>query len=516
MTTTTIDHDPITVPPSELGSPTPPDSPPDAPDEAGDDRARRRRWLDVAVPASLFLGTIATRLPMLSRPNAFVFDEIYYALDGASIAQQGVEKGGVVHPPAGKWIIAIGIKLYGFNPVGFRCMALLCGAIVVVLVYATARRIVAGHALPALAAGLAALDGVVYTTGRIAMLDVFVALFTMLAVWCTVSAIHHADQARLPGADEARSAGLVTRYRWGAAVALGLGIATKWTVAYIVLVCLIGFLAIHARGRGEPRQGRAVARTVLTLVVVPPLIYIACYLPWMVMIDRTAAGYDACHDHQQCSFSILDRIEMFKDDQKRILDFHTGLLSDHNSNADFAYYWIDQSAPAVLFRKVCVPELQQAPPDLADHACDGASPGDVMEIVAVPNPVVWYASLAAGIVLIVKVVRRGNLYALLLLLFFFYQWFPWVIDPFAIKDALLHGQWHDVLQQRRAYSFYEAGMMPVLAVWPALALDHKKVKWLGYVLAATAVAAFLYYWPIWSGYPLAPNQIKAREYWSIR
>jgi len=503
--TATIERDPTVSPPPEPGWPVPPAAGPPAEVDSHDEgQPRSRRWLDFAVPLALFIGTIATRLPMLTRPSAFVFDEIYYALDGASIAQQGVEKGGVVHPPVGKWLIAIGVKIYGFNPFGFRCIALLSGAIVVVLVYASARRVVRGHALPALAGGLAALDGIAFTTGRIAMLDVFVALFTMLAVWCTLSAVYHAADERL-----------VRRYRWATAVTLGFGIGTKWTVGYILLVCLIGFFAVHASQRGEARQGRAVVRTVLTLVLVPPLIYVACYLPWMVMIDRTAAGYDSCHDHRVCSFSVLNRIEMFKDDQKRILDFHTNLLSDHNSNADFAYYWIDQSAPAVLFRKVCIPELQQAPADTTDHACDGASPNDVMEIATVANPVVWYAGLVAGIVLLVKVVRRGNIYALLLLLFFFYQWFPWVIDPFAVKDAILHGHWHDVLQQRRAYSFYEAGMIPVLAVWPAVALDHKKVKWLGYVLAAAAVAAFLYYWPIWAGYPLSPNQIKAREYWTM-
>ena len=71
----------------------------------------RRRWLDIAVPAALVIGTAATRLPHLSTPRAFVFDEIYYAPDAASILRNGVEQGGVVHPPGGKWLIAGGIRL---------------------------------------------------------------------------------------------------------------------------------------------------------------------------------------------------------------------------------------------------------------------------------------------------------------------------------------------------------------------------------------------------------------------
>jgi 4-amino-4-deoxy-L-arabinose transferase-like glycosyltransferase len=463
-----------------------------------------RRWLDWAVPIALFLGTIGTRLPYINRPNAFVFDEIYYALDGADIVRRGVERGGVVHPPVGKWLIAAGIRIYGFTPIGWRSGALVCGGLVVVLVYLTARQIVRGYLLPSLAALLVMLDGISYTTGRVAMLDVFVALFTMIAVYCTIAAVRHADDARL-----------VRRYRWGAAIALGLGLGTKWTMGYVLLVCLIGFLAVHVRAPAEAKQGRAVLGTLLMLTLVPAAVYVLCYVPWLIKAEQTGAGYVACVDQKNCDLSVWDRLVLFKDDQKRILDFHTKLKSENNSNADFAYYWINQSQPAVLFRKTCVTQLQQAPSGLSDHACDDASPNDVMEIATVANPVVWYAGLAAGLVLIVKVIRRGNIFALLLLLFFFYQWFPWLLDPFAIKDAILHNQWHDVLQQRRAYSFYLSGMTPVLALFPAIALDHKKVRWLGWVLAATTVAAFAYYLPIWSGHPMSKDQIKAREYWTF-
>ncbi|MEY2431693.1 MAG: dolichyl-phosphate-mannose-protein mannosyltransferase, partial [Acidimicrobiaceae bacterium] len=71
---------------------------------------RERSWLDIAVPAVLVAGTAATRLPRLSTPRAFVFDEIYYAPDAAELLRRGVEKGGIVHPPGGKWLIALGIR----------------------------------------------------------------------------------------------------------------------------------------------------------------------------------------------------------------------------------------------------------------------------------------------------------------------------------------------------------------------------------------------------------------------
>lgn len=454
--------------------------------------ATSRRWLDIAVPLALFAGTILTRLPRLTRPDAYVFDEVYYAPDAADIVRRGIERGGVVHPPVGKWLIGIGIKLFGYTSFGWRAGALVCGALVVVLVYATARQVVHGRALPALAGVLASLDGIAFTTGRAAMLDVFVALFTMLAVWCTLAALKRADDERA-----------VRRYRLGAAISVGFGIATKWTVGYVLLVVLLGFLLIFTKQERRPHQGRAVLRTVLTLTLVPGAVYVATYIPWLVKAEDTGQGYVACVKDGRCDLSLVDRFVLFKDDQLRVLDFHRGLKSDNNSNADFAWRWINQAKPAVLFKETCAIELRNAPPNLDDKACDGASPGSVVEIVTVANPVVWYAALAAAIVLLVKVFRRGNLAALLLLLFVVYQWFPWVLDPFA--------PWQR--QERRAYSFYLSGMIPVMAIWPAVALEWRKVRWVAAVLAVAAIGAFAYYWPIWAGYPLSPGQIKAREYW---
>ena len=96
-------------------------------------RTGRRTWLDIAVPTLLVVGTAATRLPRLSTPRAFVFDEIYYAPDAAEMLRRGVEKGGVVHPPGGKWLIAVGVRLFGFTPFGWRFSALVAGCAIVLL-----------------------------------------------------------------------------------------------------------------------------------------------------------------------------------------------------------------------------------------------------------------------------------------------------------------------------------------------------------------------------------------------
>ena len=66
------------------------------------------------------------RFVHLGLPNSLVFDEVYYANEGQQLLDHGVEwktetdSAGnvtasyadyVVHPPLGKWMIAVGIKL---------------------------------------------------------------------------------------------------------------------------------------------------------------------------------------------------------------------------------------------------------------------------------------------------------------------------------------------------------------------------------------------------------------------
>jgi dolichyl-phosphate-mannose--protein O-mannosyl transferase len=444
----------------------------------------QRSWLDIAVPVALMIGTAATRLPRLSNPRAFVFDEIYYAPDAAEMLRRGVEKGGVVHPPGGKWLIASGIRLFGFTPFGWRFAALVCGCLIVLLTYYAARQLVDGHAIPALAAGAVAVDGISFTTGRSAHLDVFLALFTTAAITFTLVAMRNPANAR--------------RVRWcqvGAATALGFGLTVKWSAAFLLLAVLLAFLWLQARRPPAPGHGRRVLGTILIFAVLPIGIYLATYTPWIVNADKTYIHLVDCKNHNDCSLSLGNRVRQFIEDQNRIREFQQASLQDGNSNADLSWKWVNQTHPSTLFRKTCIPELQQAPDDLADNACDGAAAGDISEIVTVANPVVWFTAMGAGLVLLWRIVFRRDRVAFFLLAFGLYQWLPWAINP------------------RHSYTFYIAPLIPAIALWVAAVFAHKPFRWIAPVFAVLAIAAFAFYYPIWSGTPMSPDQIRSREYW---
>ncbi|MGH7426620.1 MAG: hypothetical protein ACREJP_10710, partial [Candidatus Methylomirabilales bacterium] len=64
-----------------------------------------------------------------------IFDETYYAKDAclyAGLGQQvckspGPAEQSFVHPPLGKWLIAAGIKIFGYTPFGWRASAAIFG-----------------------------------------------------------------------------------------------------------------------------------------------------------------------------------------------------------------------------------------------------------------------------------------------------------------------------------------------------------------------------------------------------
>ena len=98
--------------------------------------------------ATLGLVALIFRVWHLQYPKGFVFDEVYYAQNANSLLHHGVEldpKTGaaqfIVHPPIGKWVIAAGIKLFGYHEFGWRISAAMVGSASVILIFYVAKRL---------------------------------------------------------------------------------------------------------------------------------------------------------------------------------------------------------------------------------------------------------------------------------------------------------------------------------------------------------------------------------------
>ena len=120
----------------------------------------------------------------LSTPKGLVFDEVYYVDGARDYLKYGVEvaKGSpefVVHPPVGKWFIALGIKIFGNHEFGWRIAVAIAGTATIYLTARIALRIFHERKWAILAALLMTLDGLNLVMSRTALLDIFLTLFIL-------------------------------------------------------------------------------------------------------------------------------------------------------------------------------------------------------------------------------------------------------------------------------------------------------------------------------------------------
>src|SRR5215213_1374074 len=253
----------------------------------------RLAWL---LAGALGLLALISRLWDISYPTGHLFDEAYYPPEAAELLRWGFEANRgytfIVHPPLGKWLIASGEVVFGYDSVGWRFPSAVAGAIAVVVLVRMGRRLTGSTVLGLLAGLLLAVDGLSFTLGRLGLLDIFLQLFVVSAVACVL-----VDRDRMR---ERIRGGLpvpVTGFRLGprgwriaAGVLFGCACAVKWSGVYFLafFAVLSLFLERSAwREAGVQHPTRTALRRGLpgaswALAAVPVLSYLASFGGWFL------------------------------------------------------------------------------------------------------------------------------------------------------------------------------------------------------------------------------------------
>ena len=261
---------------------------PDAPG-AGPLRPGR---LDLLAATSLGLLALSLLAYRLGAPGRYVFDEVYHARTAADRAAgaSGTFSSRTVspvtgmrhtwnHPPAGLLPISAGVALLGDGPLGWRLPGALFGAAGVALCYMLAL-LLSGSRPAALLGSLFLLgSGLYYVQSRVAMLDVF------LLVWTSAALLALHAYLRAP-AHRARGPLLIL------GACLGLAVSTKWSAASAALAALVvlwRWRRLHVRGRGwrlkaHEREGlrRHAVWAPVALLLLPAGLYLACYAQYFL------------------------------------------------------------------------------------------------------------------------------------------------------------------------------------------------------------------------------------------
>ncbi|HKF00087.1 MAG TPA: phospholipid carrier-dependent glycosyltransferase [Actinomycetes bacterium] len=444
------------------------------------DLARRRpdgrlaaavRALPALAPWAVVALALALRLAHLGTPRQLLVDERYYVAGARQLLERGYEASSVtpvpgelpaVHPPLGKWMIALGIRALGDQAVGWRIACALAGTATVALVYLCGRRLFAGRGAALAAAFLLAVEDLSVVQSRAAMLDALVTFWIVAGVYAL---LRDAAEARA-GGDRPR------RWRFAAGALLGCAAATKWSGVYVLVAALLGSLvweAVVRRRAGVPAPLRHAflvegASLIEAFALLPLAVYLASYTGTFV-----AGGVGP---------------QAWLEDQLRMLDFHATLREGH-AYASSALSWLVMRRPFAYF---------YARPAVATAA--GPVPG-AQEVLALGHPLVFLAITPVAVWAAVRWLRRHDHALAVPLLLALALWLPWAV------------------QQRPMFVYYMTPVVPFVVLLQGAALA-RLARWrpVGAVLAGAvlALAAWLlwYHWPVLTGVPIP------YERWAVR
>lgn len=162
----------------------------------------------------------------VTTPDKFYFDEVHYVPAARQMLEPVMPTPVLnpMHPPLAKQMIALSIRIFGDEPLGWRYPGVLFGSLAIVAVYLCGLALFAGQGTAVAAALLAFFNQMVFVQSRIAMLDIFALAFGLFAT----AAFMHGFRKERP-------------HLWFAlaGLAFGLSIACKWSGLFVLTICTV-------------------------------------------------------------------------------------------------------------------------------------------------------------------------------------------------------------------------------------------------------------------------------------
>jgi dolichyl-phosphate-mannose-protein mannosyltransferase len=247
---------------------------------------------------TLVAGTL--RFVHLGRPDEKVFDEVYYASDGCWYAGEPYRSCDLeddterswVHPPLGKMMIALGIDGFGNRPIGWRVAPAVAGTATVALTGVLAYLLFGTALWGAVGALVAGTEHLLLVQSRVAMLDVFLAMFAVAGFVFLVTDRRRLDRAP-PGGDSLPKPRRFRPLLMASGAAFGAAVAVKWsgiTALVGALVLAVAWARTRQKEAGADRPVLSALRhegpmLYLGLALVPVAVYAATWIPWLA--DRS-------------------------------------------------------------------------------------------------------------------------------------------------------------------------------------------------------------------------------------
>ncbi len=312
------------------------------------------------------------------------FDEIYHGrtaweqLNGQQIYE-------TTHPPLGKIIIGIGIKLFGMTPFGWRFMGALCGVVMVPVIWLLVAA-AGGKKAGVAAALLMAADFMHLTQTRIATVDTFVVLFCLLTflfmLYWHKTEFGNAKKEWL--------------YLLLSGIFMGCAVSSKWNGAYPMVALAVFFfisLALKYKNSQKTKADRiyvvkTIGLCVVFFVAVPVVIYALSYLP-------------VIH-----AYTVQDYLRQLWGYQTHMYKYHSTLEAEHFFSSVW-YTWPFSVKPIW-------------------YSINTLKNGWYSSISAFGNPLVWVMTPFASLYCLYKGIKGKKMPHLMVALAWLASYLPWV------------------------------------------------------------------------------------------
>lgn len=319
------------------------------------------------------------------------FDEIYHPRTALEHIRN-IKPYEISHPPLGKLIMSVGIRMFGMTPFGWRFMGTLFGVAMLPLLYVFLKNLFGKTLVASCGTILFAADFMHLTQTRIGTIDTYGVFFILLMYYFMYRYL------ALPAGSSFGKCALPLFF---SGLFWGIGAASKWTVVYgCVGLVVLYFLGLWMKLRDWPREQRQVCRawtvkillfSVLCFALIPAVIYTLSYWPY------SQANGDT---------SLRGLIDVMLDNQKYMFTYHKGVTDSHPYSSRW-YQWILNIRPILYYLDTSVPGMKTA-------------------FGAFSNPVVCWAGLLAVVSAAVQMVRRRCGQALFIVIGYLSQLVPWM------------------------------------------------------------------------------------------
>jgi dolichyl-phosphate-mannose-protein mannosyltransferase len=479
----------------------------------------------------------------ITTPHDLTFDETYYAKDAYSLlvkhyasnfvndnkddngneadaiinagSTEGIFADGpskVVHPEAGKWMIAAGEWMFGMTPLGWRFSAAVIGTLMVLVMCRLVRRLTGSTLLGCIAGTLLTFDALHFVMSRIALLDVFLAFWLLCAVHCLVA---DRDWARVKLAQSyettPRNVGmfgpvrgfLLRPWRITAGVCFGLACGTKWSGIFVVA----GFgLLIWAWDSGMRRSigvRWAPAKSFIvdaipslfSIVLVGLVVYVFTWMGFLTHAEKFEQAFAQPTSQGETLWSsvdddphgpvegVLHDLNILWNYHKEVYAFHTG---DYIKSAEHPF----ESHPGgwlVLNRPLGI-DATSGDNTVIANCPEGEQ--CVKQILAIGTPVLWWTGVVALFVAVGYWLTRRDWRFGVPVVGVLTTWLPW----FRYDD-------------RQIFFYYAISIVPFTIIAVTLVIGKimgppglSTRRTVGTVLAGVFVMAvavnFIYFYPI--------------------